>query len=130
LGAAVATGACIAAYIVVDAQAVATTAVPVYAAWMFLLQGIALMARGRGLLAGISRPTLTRGLVGGLVSLLAYGLVLYAQTSGATAAVAALRESSIVFGAIIGTVVLKERFGRSRIVAAIIVTAGTILITL
>ncbi|WP_433276138.1 EamA family transporter [Pseudonocardia xinjiangensis] len=135
LGAAVATGACIAAYTVVDAQAVATAAVPVYAAWMFLLQGpvvpvIALMARGRGLLTGTSRSTMTRGLAGGLVSLLAYGLVLYAQTSGATAAVAALRESSIVFGAIIGTVVLKERFGLSRIVAAIIVTAGTVLITL
>ena len=135
LGAAVATGAFIAAYTVVDAQAVATTAVPVYAAWMFLLQGpvvpvIALMARGRGLLTGISRSTMTRGLAGGLVSLLAYGLVLYAQTSGATAAVAALRESSIIFGAIIGTVVLKERFGPSRIVASIIVTAGIVLITL
>ncbi|NMH76223.1 EamA family transporter [Pseudonocardia xinjiangensis] len=135
LGAAVATGACIAAYTVVDAQAVATAAVPVYAAWMFLLQGpvvpvIALMARGRGLLTGTSRSTMTRGLAGGLVSLLAYGLVLYAQTSGATAAVAALRESSIVFGAIIGTVVLKERFGLSRIAAAIIVTVGIVLITL
>jgi drug/metabolite transporter (DMT)-like permease len=135
LGAAVATGACIAAYTVVDAQAVATTNVPVYAAWMFLLQGpaipvIALMARGRGVLTGISGLTMTRGIGGGLVSLIAYGLVLYAQTSGATAAVAALRESSIIFGALIGTVVLKERFGRSRIAAAIIVTAGIVLINL
>jgi uncharacterized membrane protein len=40
-----------------------------------------------------------------------------AQTSGATATVAALRETSIVIGALIGTLFLGERFGRSRVVA-------------
>ena len=39
LGAAVATGICIAGYTVIDAGAVSTTPVPIYAAWMFLLQG-------------------------------------------------------------------------------------------
>jgi drug/metabolite transporter (DMT)-like permease len=133
LGAAVATGVAIAGYTVVDAAAVATTPVLVYAAWMFLLQGpvmplIALRRRGRSL--GLrSWPVLVAGLGGGLVSLAAYGLVLVAQTSGATAAVAALRETSIVVGALIGTVFLGERFGTGRALAAAVVAVGIVLIS-
>ena len=96
LGAAVATGICIAGYTVIDASAVRTTPVLVYAAWMFLIQGpvmplIAVLRRGSSLRTQ-ARPVLVAGLGGGVVSLAAYGLVLVAQTSGATAAVAALRE--------------------------------------
>jgi drug/metabolite transporter (DMT)-like permease len=132
LGAAVATGFCIAGYTVVDATAVGTTPVPVYAAWMFLLQGpvmpvIALARRRRGLLVQ-PRSVVLAGLIGGLVSLAAYGLVLVAQTSGATAAVAALRETSIVVGAVIGTIFLGERFGTGRAVAATVVAAGIVLV--
>jgi drug/metabolite transporter (DMT)-like permease len=58
------------------------------------------------------------------LSVLAYGLVLWAQTRGALATVAALRESSIVVAAVIGSVFFHERFGRVRIVAALCVTAG------
>ena len=115
LGAAVATGVAIAWYTVIDAAAVSTTPVPVYAAWMFLLQGpvlpaIALVRRGRRLV-GQLRPVLLAGFGGGLVSIAAYGLVLVAQTSGATAVVAALRETSIVIGALIGAFFLGERLG-------------------
>jgi uncharacterized membrane protein len=60
----------------------------------------------------------------------AYGLVLVAQTSGATAAVAALRETSIVIGALIGTLFLGERFGRGRVIAATVVAAGIALVSL
>jgi len=134
LGAAFATGICIAGYTVVDAVAVGTTPVPVYAAWMFLLQGPALpaiaLARRRRALFRQSRPVLLAGLGGGIVSLVAYGLVLVAQTSGATAAVAALRETSIVVGAVIGTVFLGERFGIRRAVAAAVVAAGIVLVNL
>ena len=56
--------------------------------------------------------------------MLAYGLVLWAQTRGALATVAALRESSIVVAAVIGSAAFHERFGRVRIVAAASVTAG------
>ena len=134
LGAALATGICIAGYTVIDAGAVSTTPVLVYAAWMFLLQGpvmplIALLRRGPDLRAR-TRPVLAAGLGGGVVSLAAYGLVLVAQTSGATAAVAALRETSIVFGAIIGTVLFGERFGANRVIAAVVVTLGIVLVNL
>jgi uncharacterized membrane protein len=70
------------------------------------------------------------GLGGGVVSLAAYGLVLVAQTSGATAAIAALRETSIVIGAVIGTVFLGERFGTGRAIAAAVVAAGIVLVNL
>lgn len=134
LGAAVATGICIAGYTVVDATGVATTPVGVYAAWMFLLQGpvlpaIALLRRGPHLFAQAPRVLLA-GLAGGAVSLVAYGLVLVAQTSGATAAIAALRETSIVIGAIIGSVFLGESFGARRAVAAAVVAAGIVLVNL
>jgi drug/metabolite transporter (DMT)-like permease len=134
VGAAVATGVAIAAYTVIDATAVASTPVVVYAAWMFLLQGpalpaIAALRRGRDLIGQV-RPVLIAGFGGGLVSLAAYGLVLVAQTSGATAAVAALRETSIVIGALIGTLFLGERFGRGRVIAATVVAAGIALVSL
>jgi drug/metabolite transporter (DMT)-like permease len=127
LGAAGATGICIAGYTVIDAGAVRATPVLVYAAWMFLLQGpvmplIALLRRGRGL--SIPARVTCAGLGGGVVSLAAYGLVLVAQTSGATAAVASLRETSIVFGAVIGTVFFGERFGVGRVIAAAVVALG------
>lgn len=52
-----------------------------------------------------------------MLSRLAYGLVLWAQTRGTVAPVAALRETSIVFGAFISAVLFHERFGRARITA-------------
>ena len=52
-----------------------------------------------------------RGLLGGFCSVAAYGIVLWAMTRAPVAAVAALRETSVLFAAIIGTVLLKEGFG-------------------
>jgi drug/metabolite transporter (DMT)-like permease len=134
LGAAVATGISIAGYTVIDASAVSTTPVLVYAAWMFLFQGpvmplVALVRRGSSLRTQ-GRTALVMGLTGGVVSLVAYGLVLFAQTSGATAAVAALRETSIVFGAIMGAVFFGERFGVGRVLAAAVVALGIVLVNL
>lgn len=102
--------------------------------WLFLLQGpvmplVALLRRGRGAYRQ-GFPVLAAGFGGGVVSLAAYGLVLVAQTSGATAAVAALRETIIVIGAIIGAVFLGERFGTGRVVASAVVAAGIVLVNL
>ncbi|MEV6925782.1 DMT family transporter [Dactylosporangium sp. NPDC051485] len=134
LAAAVATGVAIAAYTVVDAAGVHATPVLLYTAWMFFLQGpvlplVAWARRGRELITE-ARKSAAGGLTGGVLSLLAYGLVLWAQTSGATAAIAALRETSIVIGAIIGVAFLGERLGRRRIAAAVLVAAGIVLISL
>jgi drug/metabolite transporter (DMT)-like permease len=61
---------------------------------------------------------------------LAYGLVLWAQTRGALAPIAALRETSVIFGAIIGTLIFREPFGRSRVAATVLVVAGILMLNI
>lgn len=129
LAAAVATGLSIAVYTVVDGVGVRASGTPLgYIAWLMLLQGFAIPAyalatRRRALTAQL-RPVARRGLLGGFLSVCAYGLVLWAQTRAALAPVAALRESSILVGAAIGTLFFKERFGAPRIAAAGLMVAG------
>jgi drug/metabolite transporter (DMT)-like permease len=134
VAAAVCTGLMIAGYTIIDGVGVHTTSMLTYTGWMFLLQGpavplLAWVKRRRGLAAQL-RPYLVRGLGGGLVSLAAYGLVLWAQTRGQLAPIAALRETSIIFGSLIGAVFFHERLGRGRAAAALIVLAGIVLINL
>lgn len=134
LAAAFGTGLLIASYTVVDGIGVHLTNVVGYAGWLFFLQGpampiVALARRRRALLRQLRRSVLT-GPTGGLVSMAAYGLVLWAQTQGALAPIAALRETSIIFGGLIATVFFHERLGRGRTMAAVVVVAGIVLINL
>lgn len=132
LGCAVLTGLTIAGYTVVDGLGVGSAPLLAYIGWLFLLQGAptALLAlrRGRRLPEALRRSAVP-GLVGGAVSFLAYSGVLWAQTSGALAPIAALRETSIVFGSLIGTVFLGERLGYRRAAAAAVVLLGVLLIS-
>jgi drug/metabolite transporter (DMT)-like permease len=135
VGAAVGTGAVIASYTVVDGLGVRRAGTVVgYAAWIFMLQGVAVLlvafaARGPTLIPAL-RVDRVRGLAGGMVSMCAYSLVLWAQTRGSLAEVATLRESSILIGAAIGTVAFHERFGRTRLLASAGVVLGIVLISL
>ena len=65
-----------------------------------------------------------RGLLGGFCSVAAYAIVLWAMTQAPVAAVAALRETSVLFAALIGTLLLKEGFGIARLAGAASVVAG------
>lgn len=127
--AALATGLSIAGYTTVDGIGVRLShSVVGYIGWLMVLETapwpfVALAIRRRQLLPAL-RPVWPIGLLGGGLSVLAYGLVLWAQTRGALATVAALRESSIVVAAVIGSVFFHEKFGWVRIVAAVCVTAG------
>jgi drug/metabolite transporter (DMT)-like permease len=133
--AALGTGVMIAGYTTVDGVGVrGSGSVLGYTGWLFLLQGAALpivayARRGRGLVRH-ARPYLVAGLAGGVLSLAAYGLVLWAQTRAPLAPVAALRETSSLMGAIIGVAVFKESFGRRRVLAAVVVTVGVVLTNL
>jgi drug/metabolite transporter (DMT)-like permease len=135
LAAAVLTGVMIAAYTTLDGLGVRSAGtVAGYTGWLFLLQGpvlplAAAMARRRLLWRQV-RPHLLAGLGGGVLSLVAYSLVLWAQTRGALAPIAALRETSVIFGAVIGAVLFGERFGPFRVAATLLVAGGVILITL
>lgn len=130
---ALATGVAIAGYTVVDGYAVFSGApVLAYAGWLFLLHSwvlpvMAIARRGRRL-PGLVRKQALAGLGGGVVSGAAYGLVLLAQTSGALAAVAALRELSIAFGVLLGAFVLHEQAARKRLLPALVLTAGAVVL--
>jgi drug/metabolite transporter (DMT)-like permease len=129
LAAALGTGLTIASYTVVDGLGVRDSGTALgYIVWLLMLQGMIVpvlaLAVRRGELLPALRPVAARGLLGGALSMAAYGLVLWAQTRADLAPVAALRETSIIAGAVIGTLVFKERFGRPRIVAAVVVVGG------
>ncbi|HYU86905.1 MAG TPA: EamA family transporter [Kribbellaceae bacterium] len=133
--AALATGCSIAVYTVIDGTGVRASGSPGgYTAWLMLLDGIPIVffvLQRRGLaLFGQLRRHAGVGLVGGSLSLAAYGLVLWAQTLGPLAPISALRETSIVVGAIIGAVVFKEGFGVRRLAATAVVATGVVLINL
>jgi drug/metabolite transporter (DMT)-like permease len=132
--AALMTGLSIATYTVLDGVGVRHAHDTVaYIAWLFAIQGpliAALVATGRRGLLRDTRPLLVPGLASGVVSLVAYGLVIWAQSRGRLATVASLREVSIVFGAVIGAVVFHERFGALRVLGAVTVFTGVVLLAL
>ncbi len=99
-----------------------------YVVWLSLLEGVLFLAwirlrRGAAATTYVSAQW-RRGLLGGFCSIAAYGIVLWAMTRAPIAAVAALRETSVLFAAIIGTVLLKEGFGVARLAGAASVVAG------
>ena len=131
--AAVGTGLTIAAYTTVDGVGVRLSASPVgYIGWLMVLESLCVpmfaAVRRRDVLLKQPRRILLAGLAAGALSVVAYGLVLWAQTRGALAPIAALRETSVIFGAIIGTLVFREPFGRARIIATVLVVAGIVLL--
>lgn len=85
--------------------------------------GFTLTRRRRSILPFVRARGLT-GLVAGILSVGGYLAVLAASKVLPLAPVAALRESSVIFGTVIGAVMLKEGFGARRIAAAILVTCG------
>ena len=131
--AAVGTGLTIAAYTTVDGVGVRLSASPVgYIGWLMVLESLCVpmfaVLRRRHVLLKQPKRILLAGLAAGALSVLAYGLVLWAQTRGALAPIAALRETSVIFGAIIGTLIFREPFGRTRIAATVLVAAGIVLL--
>ena len=133
--AAVLTGLCIASYTVLDGIGVrAAHSTAGYIGWLFLLQGpflpaiLAVQRRSRTLRD--CRPAWRLGLTSGVVSLTAYGIVLWAQTRTALATVAALRELSLLFGAIIGVIFFRERFGAWRIAGAALAVTGIAILNI
>ncbi|MEU7725742.1 EamA family transporter [Streptomyces sp. NPDC040724] len=133
LSAALGTGVLIACCTLLDGVGVRRSdTVPGYVAWTLLLQApviplIAFAVRRRSLLTEL-RPVAARGLIGGVLSLSGYGLVVWAQAHGSLAGASALRETSIVFAALIGSVIFRERLGRVRLAASATVLAGIVLL--
>jgi drug/metabolite transporter (DMT)-like permease len=126
-------GICIATYSLVDALgARAGGNALVYVAWTSGIMGVPMIAyafwRRGPLLWKDAAVAPIRGLAIGIISFGGYGLVLWAQTFAPIAQVTALRETSVVFGALIAFLFLGERLGARRWIGAMIVAAGAGLI--
>jgi drug/metabolite transporter (DMT)-like permease len=126
---ALACGLSIAAYTISDGLGIrAAQGTLEYIVWFFFLDGLpfglgVLWVRRRHLKAALP-GVLLPAVGGGLLSLLAYGLVIWAMRTTPMAYVSGLRETSVILAAIIGTRLLGEPFGKERVAAACIVAGG------
>ena len=120
-------------YTLVDGVGVRLSQHPVsYTGWMFFLTAIPLLvvsfAKQGGKAGKHLRLNGGKGLIGGACTLGSYGLALWAMTQAPIALVAALRETSVIFGILIAAVFLKEHVSPLRYLSILAVTAGAIAI--
>jgi len=133
IGYALLTGLIIAAYGTVDAIGVrAGGNATSYTAWILIVYGIflplAYFAVRRRLDFTPRMPGFGQAFLGGLLATIAYGVIILAFTMGPAGPITALRETSVVFAALIGWLFLKEKLTARRILACVVVAAGAILI--
>ena len=119
-------------YNVADARGVRLAPNPfTYIVWLFILDALAITTLAvlvrRDILARAVAMKWRYGVAAGALSILSFGAALYAFNLIETAKVSALRETAVVFAALMGTVFLGESFGRRRIMAAAAVAAGLVL---
>ncbi|MCE3261501.1 MAG: hypothetical protein K0R43_580 [Pseudoduganella sp.] len=125
----------IAAYTLLDGMGARASGAPAaYVMWLHVLSAIGLLAwcalRCPRQLHGYARQHWRVALLGGAGTLGSYGLALWAMTVAPVAAVAALRETSILFAALIARFFLAERIGRKRAIAIAAIAAGAVLMRL
>lgn len=127
------TAVTIAVTTVIDATGTRSALNPwTFIAWFFVLDAIFLTAgtslwRGSAFLPAV-KDEWRSGMIAGVLSLIGYTAFLLALRLSSVAELAALRETSILFGALFGTLLLNERFGAQRLVGAIVITLGVIVL--
>lgn len=130
----------IAAYTVVDALGVRTTvqaggSALQYVATLFALDGwpfalLVLRRRGFAVAWPYARMRAPLAVVGAAASLGSYGIALWAMTRAPVAIVAALRETSVLFAALLGTWLLREAFSLRRAAGTVVILAGVVALRL
>ncbi|MEC7760738.1 MAG: DMT family transporter [Pseudomonadota bacterium] len=134
LGMAVVTGLFVALYTTVDAYGIRATPDPfTFLAWFFMLDGITFGVYGAVRYARMpDRPTFAplalRGLIGGLVAFFSFGSVMMATRLDNVGQAAVLRETSTVFAALIGWLVLKESTGPRRVTLMGLIALGAVIV--
>jgi len=128
-----ATSVLIAAYTVADGIGVRAAGNPFsYILWLFVFEpipiGLWLLARERAGWFDYMRAKPGKITAGALAAATAYAMVIYAMSVAPMGMVSSLRETSVIFAALIGTLLFREPFGRQRIIAAILVCFGVVLI--
>jgi len=135
IGFALFTALTICAYSVVDGVGARLAVNPnAYSLWLFIgiavvMLPYAIYRDGPDVIPAMQRFW-RRGLTGGALQALSYGIAIWAMTVAPIAVVATLRETSVLFGAVIAVVVLKEPLRAMRIAAACMIVCGLILIRL
>jgi drug/metabolite transporter (DMT)-like permease len=135
VGFALFTALTICAYSVVDGVGARHSANPnAYSVWLFIgiavvMLPYALYRDGPDVIPAM-QTYWRRGFAGGALQVLSYGIAIWAMTAAPIAIVATLRETSVLFGAVIAVVVLKEPLRAVRIAAACLIVFGLILIRL
>ena len=135
IGFALFTALTICAYSVVDGIGARLSANPNgYSVWLFVgiavvMVPYALYRDGRDVIPAMQRFWL-RGFAGGALQVLSYGIAIWAMTAAPIAIVATLRETSVLFGAAIAVVILKEPLRAMRVMAACLIVCGLVLIRL
>ena len=133
---AVLTGFSIAGYIIADGLGVRAAGPTLehkiaYIAWQNILEGpwllLFALATRRESVGRYLRGGWWRGAAGGAIAAVGYGIAIWAMSQGPMAHVAALRETSVLFGALMGTLLLGEPFGPRRVAAACVIVAGLVL---
>lgn len=136
MGFALLCGMMIALYSVIDAGGMrisreAAGQVWSYMVWFFLLDGIGMLVLcgflRRGRLARDMKAQMGWGVIAGILSLLTFGMALYAFSIAPIAQMSAMRETSVVFGAILAALLLGEPFGGRRIALACLLASGLVL---
>ena len=135
VGYALLTGLTICAYSLTDGIGARRSQNPqAYVAWLFVATAVVLLPyglwRNRTGMTIALRCFWPRGLIGGALQAFSYGIALWAMTLAPIAIVAALRETSVLFGALIAVLVLKEPLRAARMVAAALIVGGLVLIRL
>lgn len=105
-----------------------------YNCWVFVAVGVTTLAMAAilrpGRIAAYASHNWKRAAIGGVLSFVSYGLVLWAMTFASIAGVSAFRETSVVFAALIGMLFFGENAGPRRLTGALIVAAGAVVLKL
>jgi len=138
-----ANAAIIASYTFVDGLGVrqagpTVTEVLSYVMWLFVLDGFPYPLllwwrrgpQGRQMLVDYARSRWPLAALGGAASIGSYAIALWAMTRTPVASLAALRETSVLFATVLGTLMLKERFGVQRALGAVVIVGGVMALRL
>lgn len=128
-------GVALSAYTVIDGLGVRTPGAALsYVGWIFVLDGAAMIVIGR-IWRGDALYTALRihartGVALGAISCVNFCIVLWALSLAAMGPVVAIRETSVVFAALIGAIFMGESFGIRRVAAAVLIAAGIVFMNL
>ena len=128
------TGLFVALYTTYDAYAIRVAQNPLtFLAWFFMIEGIAFPIIAARRWVGLSQrpalgPLLRRGFIGGFVAYLSFGSIMLATRLDKVGEAAVLRETSTVFAAFIGWLVLKEKVGPRRIALMTLIALGAVIV--